>query len=178
MKRGIAATALPMVCILTSCARDEEEQQMEVADLTDSASAPPDARDVVTPQRSFDSRLQPGALERASDQAAKNEREAAEQEVEDSEVELPNPPADAAGRELAVAEEILTLPQGDARSLALTELMRRWVEKDPEAAWAFREQVEVDKSGSIERAFYRGIMPYMAKNDSELVRETVESGAW
>ena len=175
MGRGTQNTTIwtVCVCLLASCSRDEEVQP-----TINETAAEPDLQEVavVPPQRSFDPRLQHGALERAIEQTAKEKAEQAEKEIADANVELPKVPADTAGREQAVAIDILAMPEGDARSLALTELMRRWVEKDPEAAWEFHQQVA--DSIPLKRAFYRGIMPYMARHNPELVLETVEAGNW
>jgi len=87
----------------------------------------------------------------------------------------PQPPG-VEGREQGIAVDILAMPDGDAKNLAFTELMDRWGEEDIETAWEFFDQVKDDIY--LKRAFYKGIMPHVAKHDPELVLETIESGAW
>lgn len=94
--------------------------------------------------------------------------------------EKPPSPEHIKGRELKMAEEILAMPEGDAKVLAFTEMIRRWSATDPEAALAFREKIdsEYGKNSEIRRAYYRGIADEMAKAQPGELLEVIGEGLW
>lgn len=79
-------------------------------------------------------------------------------------------------REYETALQILELPDGEAKSLALTELVRRWGARDLEAALVFGESL--GKHSEERRAFYRGIDSYLAEEDPNALLDVIGDGLW
>lgn len=79
------------------------------------------------------------------------------------------------GREEELAQEILALPDGDVKWLALSGLTHRWVTADAEAAWKFGRTL---KGKEARVTFYRATMPYYAENDPGRVLEALAQNAW
>ncbi|MCB1230498.1 MAG: hypothetical protein KDN19_09545 [Verrucomicrobiae bacterium] len=79
--------------------------------------------------------------------------------------------------EATMAQEILDLPESDARELALTELMRQWSQYDLEGALKFGWE-KTEGEIQAKRAFLKGVMPEMAKRDPQGLLEVVEEGHW
>ncbi|MDF1826228.1 MAG: hypothetical protein P1U68_16395 [Verrucomicrobiales bacterium] len=79
-------------------------------------------------------------------------------------------------REAQVALELLKMENGAAKSLALTELFRRWSEEDLDAAMQILPYVENDIENK--RAFFRGVAPELLDQDPERLLEITTEHWW
>jgi len=99
---------------------------------------------------------------------------------EPSEEAKPASPENIKGRQQAMAEDILAMPEGEAQALALAELARRWAEADLEGAMAFRNRIDskYGKHSDVRRAYYRGIATEMAKAEPGALLDVIADGLW
>ena len=97
------------------------------------------------------------------------------QEAPASSEKSPWNPNHTQGKESELAAEILALPDGDVKWLALSGLSQRWVKADPEAAWEFGKTL---KGKEVRVTFLRATMPYYAKHDPGRVLDVLSQKAW
>ncbi len=99
--------------------------------------------------------------------------------VANEEAKSPSP-GNIKGRQQEMAEDILAMPEGEARALALAELVRRWAEADLEGAMALRDRIdrEFGKNSDVRRAYYRGIAAEMAKIEPGELLDVIADGLW
>lgn len=81
------------------------------------------------------------------------------------------------GRERALAGDLLEMPPGEAMSLAMTELVRRWASKDLDGALEFASELQ-DGHWEAKRSYYRGIADELARQKPEVLLETIATGIW
>ncbi|MFK5924091.1 MAG: M56 family metallopeptidase [Verrucomicrobiota bacterium] len=79
------------------------------------------------------------------------------------------------GKEGELAKEILAMPDGDLKLLALSGLVRRWIESDTEAAWEFGENLK-DRKTRV--TFFRAAGKYLANEDPGRILDALEAGQW
>ena len=79
-------------------------------------------------------------------------------------------------REAQVALDLLKMPESEAKSLALTELFRRWAKDDLDAAMEFLPYL--DKDIEAKRSFYRGVQWEILEKNPELLLDIIGEGNW
>ena len=80
------------------------------------------------------------------------------------------------GREQGLAADIFKMEPGVARNLAMSQLMGKWVKRDPESALAFGETIKDDPD--MKRAFYQGVGTYLAEHEPESLLEIISEGVY
>ncbi len=87
-----------------------------------------------------------------------------------------NAAPDVSHRETDLIQDLLKMPEGDTKSLAITELARRWGKRDLDDALSFRDQL--GDSALAHRAFYKGIDTFMAEEKPEELLDIIAEGNW
>lgn len=160
MRALFASLTIVVTLLTTSCSEPEGTTAKE----TESERSP-----VNTPLSSFadlDSTV-PGELPTA-------------QTLAEPSLELTGPVHESPGivdnREAQVALELLKMENGSAKSLALTELFRRWAEDDLDASMEFLPYVVKDIENK--RAFFRGVAPELLEHDPERLLDITKDHWW
>lgn len=83
---------------------------------------------------------------------------------------------DLKGDEMGIAKDILKMPSGPIKRLAMAALVQKWIKRDPKAALAYARGLGGNRE--MKRAFFQGAGPYLSKNDPYRLLKIIDAENW